>query len=460
MTEDIGRLRMVSIRSLAFKLTIAFLLVGLIGAILMAFFLWRNTQRRFDQFVANRDQFSFTNILAQYYQTNGSWDGIQAVFDRGRFQAPGPNLRRAALVLVDSEGQVVFFEGDDREIGHLLKYANNRGVPIEVNGTVVGRLLFDPVPNRPLPGSPEAEFLAGMTQAITFSALGATVIALLLGVLLAQTLARPIRELTAATRALSKGDLGQQVTVRSRDEMGELATAFNQMSADLAYASQLRRQMTADIAHELRTPLSLILGYTESLSDGKLPATQETFDIMYDEAQHLSRLIDDLRTLSLADAGELTLNRRPVDPQALLERAALAHVPEAQRQGISIQIAATSDLPEVEVDPGRMAQVLGNLMSNALRYTPQEGEITLSAAADGNSVYLRVQDNGAGIAPEDLPYIFDRFYRGDKSRQRQSGESGLGLAIAKSLVEAQGGSVSVESVPGEGTTFTIALPTA
>jgi signal transduction histidine kinase len=446
------------IRSLAFKLTLAFLLVGLIGAMLMAFFLWQNTQRRFDQFVADRDQFSSVNMLAQYYQANGSWDGVETVFDRGRFQALGPYSHRGALVLVDAGGQVVFRQGDNREIIQLLRHLRGRAVPIEVDGVVVGHLLADPLSYRPLPGSAEAVFLTGMTRAITLSALGATAIALVLGILLARTLTRPIRELTVATRTLAKGDLGGQVAVRTQDEMGELATSFNQMSADLAQASQLRRQMTADIAHELRTPLSLILGYTESLSDGKLPAAQETFDIMHDEAQHLSRLIDDLRTLSLADAGELLLNRRPVDPPPLLERTRLAHAPEAQRRGISIQVEVAPDLPQVEVDPGRIAQVLENLMSNALRYTPEGGQVILSAGARANSVYLRVQDNGAGIPPEDLPYVFDRFYRAEKSRQRHEGESGLGLAIAKSIVDAHDGTLSVDSTPGEGTGFIIALP--
>jgi two-component system sensor histidine kinase BaeS len=445
-------------RSLAFKLSLAFLLVGLIGAMLMAFFLWRNTQRRFDQFVADRDRFSSVNILAQYYQANGSWDGVERVFDRGRFQALGPYNRHGALVLVDADGQVVFSQGDQREIIQLLRYLKGRAAPIEVDSQVVGYLLADPASFPPLPGSPESAFLTGMTRAITLSALGATAVALVLGILLARTLTRPIRELTVATRTLASGDLGGQVAVRTQDEMGELASSFNQMSADLAQASQLRRQMTADIAHELRTPLSLILGYTESLSDGKLPATQETFDIMHDEAQHLSRLIGDLRTLSLADAGELTLNRRPVDLRALLERVATAHTPETQRQGISVQIHAPPDLPEVETDPGRLAQVLENLMSNALRYTPEGGQISLSAAAEGDTVFLRVQDNGTGIGPEDLPHVFDRFYRAEKSRQRHEGESGLGLAIAKSLVEAQGGSLSVRSELGEGTTFTVALP--
>jgi signal transduction histidine kinase len=445
-------------RSLAFKLTLAFLLVGLIGAMLMAFFLWRNTQRRFDQFVADRDRFSSVNILAQHYQANGSWDGVERVFGQGRFRAPGPYLRRGVLVLADADGQVVFSQGDKREILKLLHQLRGRAVPIEVDGLVVGYLLADPASFRPLPGSPESTFLTGMTRAITLSALGATAIALVLGILLARTLTRPIRELTVATRTLAKGDLGGQVAVRTQDEMGELATSFNQMSADLAQASQLRRQMTADIAHELRTPLSLILGYTESLSDGKLPATQDTFDIMHDEAQHLSRLIGDLRTLSLADAGELTLNRHPVDLRALLERVTTAHTPEAQSQGVSVQVEAPPALPDVEADPGRLAQVLENLMSNALRHTPEGGQITLSAGAEGNTVTLRVQDNGTGIASEDLPFVFDRFYRAEKSRQRHEGESGLGLAIAKSLVEAQGGSLSVESVLGEGTGFTIAFP--
>jgi two-component system sensor histidine kinase BaeS len=445
-------------RSLALKLTLAFLLVGLIGAMLMAFFVWRNTERRFDQFVVDRDRASFVTLLVQHYRANGNWNGVEEVFENGRFQAPEPYNHHAALVLVDVNGTVVFSQGDNQAINQSLERDRGRGVPIIVDGNLVGWLRSVPLSQSPRPDSPEARFLADTTRAILYSAIGATVIALLLGILLARTLTRPIRELTLVTRVLAKGDLGQQVSVRTRDELGQLAASFNQMSAELARASELRRQMTADIAHELRTPLSLILGYTESLSDGKLPATQETFDIMHDEAQHLSRVIDDLRTLSLADAGELPLARRPVDPRTLLERAMSAHLPEAQQRDIAIQVETPSDLPQVEVDPGRMAQVLENLVNNALRYTPEGGRIVLSVEANAGTIKLRVQDNGVGIAAEDLPYIFDRFYRSEKSRPRQGTESGLGLAIAKSIVEAHGGSLWVESALGEGTTFTIALP--
>ncbi len=189
-----------------------------------------------------------------------------------------------------------------------------------------------------------------------------------------------------------------------------------------------------------------------------LPPTPETFQIIHQEAEQLSRLVEDLRTLSLADAGELTLTRQLAHPQELLERTAAAHLPRAQQLEIALQVTAGANVPAVNVDPERMAQVLGNLVSNALRHTPAGGQISLAAAQRGNNVLLTVQDNGVGIAPDKLRRIFTRFYRGDEARQAHEGESGLGLAIAKSLVELHGGAISVESTLGEGTTFTIALP--
>ena len=311
-------------------------------------------------------------------------------------------------------------------------------------------------------GSLEANFLSSMRRALILGALAAVLLAFTLGVFLARTISRPLRELTGATQRMAAGELGIQVPVRTNDEVGELADSFNQMSLDLAQATQARRQMTADIAHDLRTPLSVILGYTEALSDGKLSGAPETYDVMYKEAQHLSHLIDDLRLLSLADTGELPLNRRPVAPRDLLARTAAAHQPQAAKKEIDLQVAAAATLPEIDVDPDRMAQVLNNLVSNALRHTPQGGRVTLSAAQKNGRLLLTVADTGAGIPPGDLPYIFTRFYRGDPSRSRaarqQNGESGLGLAIARSIVNVHGGTISVDSTVGEGSTFTIALP--
>jgi signal transduction histidine kinase len=279
----------------------------------------------------------------------------------------------------------------------------------------------------------------------------------LLGIILARTISHPVQELTAATKALAGGDLGHQVPVRTGDEIGQLAQSFNQMSADLAHSNQLRRQMTADIAHDLRTPLSVILGYSEALADGKLPGAPETYTAMHVQAQHLNRLIDDLRTLSLADAGQLSLMRRPVDPQGLLEHTALAYLPAAESRGIAISVEGEAVKP-VSVDPDRMLQVLGNLVGNALRHTPDGGRVILSTARANGYVLLRVQDNGPGIPAADLPHIFDRFYRGDKARSDSA--SGLGLAIARSLIEAHDGRIAAENAPGGGALFTLSLPIA
>ena len=305
--------------------------------------------------------------------------------------------------------------------------------------------------------SPQGIFLSTVNQAILIGAIGAMLVSLVLGGLLARSLTSPLHALAEATRRVAQGALGIQVPVRSNDEIGQLTGSFNRMSADLEQSNRLRKQMTADIAHDLRNPLSILLGYTEALSDGKLSGTTEIFDTMHDSAGQLSRLVDDLRTLSLADAGELPIQPQATPPAAMLERARQSYSAKAEAQGVALQVSAAEDLPTVKVDPERMAQVLGNLVSNALRYTPPGGLIELSASQEGKQVLLRVRDNGAGIAPQDLPNVFNRFYRGDTSRQN-NGDAGLGLTIAKSLVTAMGGEIGVESQLGEGATFTMRFP--
>ncbi len=334
-----------------------------------------------------------------------------------------------------------------------------QGIPLTVNGEDVGWLLFNPaLLDRWEANTPEGLFLAGVNRVIFLSALIAGGIALLLGGVLAFSMTRSLRELTAATSVLAGGNLGHQVKVRSKDEIGELAESFNQMSAELAQSNELRRKMTADIAHDLRTPVSVILGYTEALSDEKLQASPEIYDVMHTEARHLTRLIEDLKVLSSADAGELPLVFQTISPGSLLSRTADAHRVRAEEKDIRLEVNAAENLPDIEVDVERMAQVLGNLMSNALRYTPEGGKVELSAGTVSGQVRLDVTDTGPGIAAEDLPNIFARSFRGDQARQQDSGETGLGLAIARSLVEAQGGTISVKSEEGTGTRFTILLP--
>lgn len=452
-------------RSLSLKLTLSFLVVGLTGAVLVAAFVGGLTRREFDEFVANRYQYEVLSDAADYYNTNGSWEGFQGPLRRR--SGPGGSGSSGGMTppisLLNTDGYVLFSNIPGVARGDTERGAsdNTGRLPVEVNGEVVGYIAFAGRPGTDNGrGSPEANFLAGIDRAILWSAGAAAALALLLGVILARTISRPVQELTAATKVLAAGDLGHQVPVRTQDEIGTLAQSFNQMSADLAHANELRRQMTADIAHDLRTPLSVILGYSEALADGKLPGTPETFDAVYRQAQHLNRLIEDLRTLSLADAGQLSLMRRPVEPRGLLEHTALAYLPAAESRGIALEVDA-ADTPLILVDPDRILQVLGNLVSNALRHTPDGGRVLLSAATADDRVLLRVRDSGSGIPVEDLPHIFERFYRADKARQ-SDGASGLGLAIARSLVEAHDGRIIAENAGdnSSGAVFVISLPLA
>ena len=446
-------------RSLAARLTLAFLAVGVLGVLLVGVFISIRSQQAFDQFLFGRSRPATETALRSYYRNHGSWDDLGQAFGRAPDQFEREDRFPLATV-ADANGVVVFGGGGPDRIGaRVPNRVLREAAPIVIDDQVVGYLIFDFFDDRRLPGAPERVFLTALNRSIVLASLGAAIAALILGAILARTLTRPIRELTAATQQIAGGELGVQVPVHARDELGELAVSFNSMSADLEQASRLRRQMTADIAHDLRTPLSVILGYTEAFSDGKLDATPEIADTLHREAQHLNRLIDDLRTLSLADAGELPLHRSLAAPASLLERAASAYRMQAAEQDITIRNEAAPDLPSIYVDGQRIAQVLGNLVGNALRHTPGGDVVTLSARAVPDAVLLRVHDTGSGISPEDLPHVFERFYRADRARTGD-GESGLGLSIAKSIVEAHGGSIHVASRPGEGTEFTVRLPVA
>lgn len=455
--------------SLNLKITLAFIIVSLVGVLLVGILVQQVTRSAFDRFLFDQDKSAVLSLLTQHYQNEGSWKNLEDAYRQflgSRIRNPasprfdsfkgGSAQFQIPYVLVDTDGQVVF--GRPLRIEQPITQVElHKGIPLEVDGQTVGWLLEPHSPFQWERNSPQANFLSTLNRVVLFSAIGALALAIVLGSILARSLTYPLRELSTATQEIAKGDLGYQVEVRSKDEIGQLADSFNQMSADLAKSSQLRKQTTADIAHDLRTPLSVIMGYTEALNDGKLTGTPDVYTTMHQVSQHLSHLIDDLRTLSLADAGELPINLQMIPVVTLLERTTAAYTPQAQEQVVSLEVTADPDNPKIEVDPDRMSQVLGNLVSNALRYTPPGGWIELSATAAEGDVCIMVQDNGTGIATEDLPEVFTRFYRGDKSRQ-QNGEAGLGLTIAKSLVEMQGGTISVESVIGEGTTFTIRFP--
>lgn len=448
--------------SLTLKLILAFLVVSLTGAAIAAGLARWTSIRNFNQLVRDQAESSFTSSAASYYLETGTWLGVREHLRAGprpvrRTQGrPRPNQFLFVYLLADSDGLVVMPSRGFRMGERLPDAVLAQGSPVEVDGEVVGWVIAT---GEPPPFDPREQlYLKRTNRALILSGFGAALVALILGVVMARSLTRPLRELTAAIQAMARGNLDQRVDVRSRDELGELGTAFNRMSADLERANRMRRQMTADIAHDLRTPLTVISGYLESLRDGVLDPVPERFDMMYDEARHLQRLVDDLGTLSLADAGELKLNRQMCSPNELLTRVANTYRDKCEEKGVSLDVRVEDGIPEVRIDMDRMIQVLGNLVGNSLRYTSSGGRISLNARAKKGSVVLVVEDTGAGIPQQDLPNIFDRFYRSDKARQGLNGETGLGLSIARSMVEAHGGAVSVESEVGVGTRFQITLP--
>jgi two-component system, OmpR family, sensor histidine kinase BaeS len=448
-------------RSISTKLILAFLSIGTISVVIIFLTARWNTRAEFIRFLSDQDQTDIITALSNYHRENGSWIGAERIFFRSRGpqsggNGPEPGRKRPPFILADETGEVIIPNERYRIGDHVPKADLALGIPIIEDDQVIGILI--PV-RVPFEGNPrEVEFIDRINRTLLYGALIGGVIALLLGVFLSRTLTRPIRELTQATHAVSEGDLSQQVPVRSDDELGKLAQAFNKMSTELSRSNNTRKQMTADIAHELRTPLSLILGHAEAVHDGVLQPTRENFEIIREEATRLEHLVNDLRILSLADSGELTINLQSIEPERLLQEAAALYQYQTQRKDITLDLDITAPLPTIEVDPGRMTQVLTNILDNALRHTPEGGLITLAAKQMEDQIEISIRDSGPGITAQDANRIFNRLYRTDPSRQREDGGSGLGLAIAKSIVQAHGGQIRAESEPGKGLKISIALP--
>ena len=308
-------------------------------------------------------------------------------------------------------------------------------------------------------------FHQALDEALLWSLAAAGLAALAVSAFVTYKIARPLRAMVRATQHIAAGHYEERVplfgSVEWPDELTELALHFNRMAEHLARSEERRRQLIGDVAHELRTPLTTIKGYIEGLVDGVLPPERETYLLICQEANRMSRLVDDLQELSRVEAGAYELHLRPIAVAALVETAARRLIPQYRDKGVTLRLALPKRLPPVRVDRDRILQVLTNLLENALRYTPSGGTVTVRAARRGTSVAIMVTDTGVGIPAEHLPHIFQRFYRVDKSRSRSGGGSGLGLTIAKHLVEAHGGQIWAESPgPGRGSTFTFTLPVA
>jgi len=291
-------------------------------------------------------------------------------------------------------------------------------------------------------------------------ATGAAIItALAVSSLVARRVVRPIRDLADSAQRIARGAYDERVGSTGEDELAELAGAFNAMAGSLEISEQRRRRLLSDVAHELRTPLATLDAHLEGLADGVLDPTPDTLTTMRHETARLARVVDDLQAVSRAEERQLQLDVHKVEPGGLLHRAARAAEPAARTEDITIVVGPAEHLPRVTVDEDRFAEVLGNLMDNALRHTPPGGTVTLSARTAHNDVELSVTDTGSGVAPENLDRIFERFFRADPARARSDGGSGIGLTITRAIVEAHGGRIAASSAgPGAGATFTISLP--
>ena len=463
--------------SLLGKFILAFMLVALITAGLLAVSIRLTSVNRLSNLIVDQQRSTLQTALIEYYAANGSWNGVNEEWQQIRFRSfptqavPSPNQRimmmpdfplnqnrRNSFGLADAQGTVIVSPDSHMPVGSIVPAdVLKTGTSLTVNGRQVGTILDA---NAPPPFNPEENlFLQRTTDATLLAMGGALMVALIMAIILSRTLIHPLRALTQAAQNITEGHLEQQVKVGAKDEIGQLATAFNRMSEEVARVNHLRRQMTTDIAHDLRTPLTVIAGYVESMRDGVLQPTEERLSLIYTEIERMQNLVGDLKILTLADAGELPLHPQPISPHSILERAAAPFQQRAEKQDVHLSVEADEHLPEICVDDARMMQVFSNLISNALRYTPCGGEVHLAAQVSDGHIELTVRDNGAGIPKEDLPFIFDRFYRVDKSRS-EGDESGLGLAIVKALVEANGGSVRAESQVDKGTAVFIRLKPA
>lgn len=452
------------IRNIPFfwRLIVVFMLIAMLGGgglLFIAFFVMWPFRSSF----VDRRADTIVNLcvtqLGDYYTWYPDWEGVERVFAEAPCSRAISMVRRVPngdYALIRADGRVVVTSDSRLKGGSLTPLQSVDGIPVMRGDVEVGRLFI-----------PSEDFTVSVVTSESRSrrrfmqgVLAIGVLTFLASVVISRRMSRPLTRLTQASHAVAQGDLSARVPAHYSGEMGELATAFNRMTAALSLADELRRNMTADVAHELRTPLSVIRGKLEGILDGVYPSTPEHLEPILEETRLLTRLVDDLHLLALVEAGQLPLEKRLLDVADILHDSQVNFEPQAGDRGVTLALDLPGPLPKVMADWRRVAQVVGNLVTNALRHTPSGGVVTLSATLEAACIAVTVSDTGGGISPEDLPYIFERFWRGEKSRSRAGGGSGLGLSIARKLVELHGGVIGVTSVVGDGTSMRFTLPLA
>jgi two-component system OmpR family sensor kinase/two-component system sensor histidine kinase BaeS len=410
-------------------------------------------------------------LFRAYYAYNGgSWEGVEellvprprAIRMFGRHGAMGhvgiiPGER---LFLADADGRVILDSLAEKTGETLSLKLLQQGAPIIHNGKLAGTLVLQPraaVTAMTL----EEEYSRSVFWAILWGGFAALLAGAVLSYLLTRQITRPLALLAASAQKFARRDFRHRVQLKRKDEIGNLAEAYNLMAESIEKNEKLRGNLLADISHELRTPLTILRGNFEALQAGKTETTPELLSSLYDEVLRLGRLVNDLECINLAEAGKLPLHFREVEPALLIARAAAAFQHEANERKIVFTVDAAKDLLPWRLDEDRVTQVIINLLANAFKFTPAQGEIKLQAKVEKEGLIIEVSDSGPGIPEKALPYIFTRFYKSGKGRREadEKGEgSGIGLSIAKSFVEAHGGTINARNRPEGGSVFSVTLP--
>jgi signal transduction histidine kinase len=453
--------------SLGWKLTIAFAIV-LVIALGGVYALTRQaTEREVRAYMLHggqTDAAQLANSLTDFYQANNGWGGVDQYLDdqlsgsstmgpgHGN-GSPGGGMMGTRLLLADADGTVLFNQGMPTA-QRLSSSRQASAFELTVDGEVVGYLSFGGGM-----GIEEQQVVDRLDRAILLAALAGGGAAFVLATVFIIGLLRPVRQLTVAARKLGSGDLTQRVTASSNDEIGELSNSFNEMAGSLEQAEKRRRELTAEIAHELRNPLAVIQARIEGLLDGVYPLNPDELRPALVQSRLLNRLVEDLRLLALVDEGQLELDRRPMDVNRLVREISEAYRPQANKADVDLELKEiTAESANALVDAGRISQVVGNLLDNAIRHSSPTKSVFVGVQVSGKDVVITVEDQGEGIAQKDLPHIFSRFYRSDSARSRLEGGSGLGLAIARQLVESHGGTISAANADGGGAQFVVRIP--
>jgi signal transduction histidine kinase len=457
------------------RLILSFTLVVLVTVTSMILFASQGTARDVRTYllhggISGRD---LANSLEAYYDAHQTWQGVDQVLaglpgmgpgagngiGMGQRMGPGMMMSAQQVILADASGGIIANQGPPLKSLSLTEGQLEEALPLtDRRGSGVGFLYIEG--GMGLQPGDEASLINRLRLVAVQAGLLSGGIALLLALFLSGRLIDPIQRLRQAAVRLAHGDMSQRVEVRGRDELSGLGEAFNHMAGTLESVEQERKALTADIAHELRTPLAIQRAQLEALQDGIYPLTPENLQPLADQNYQLTRLVDDLRILALADAGELRMEWKQMDFPALVGQILEQFKPKLDVRQVRLEYSPEpfESCARLMVDPGRVEQILANLMSNALRYTPPQGLIRVSLSCKNQQAVLAIHDSGPGIPEEALQKIFQRFYRGDRSRSREGGGTGLGLTIARQLAQAHGGDLTAANDPQGGATFTLTIP--